>query len=853
MSYPQWITPPTLGNFSQNYSFDLNPITIDFSALLGSSIILLNGTLPTGLFWEYGSSTLTITGVALPSQTIINGQFTFRIIQPNSFVADRTFIINLVPIAEGPSWAEQPTFLGYQDNVHVATYQVAAIPPTLNQHITYSLVDYPSGMSIGSQTGVISYIANAIIHNQNITFNVNAAITSASSVVNLNIGVLANPTGPQWVTSPGSLGIFNGNDFVEINLLAEDVTGTQVTYTLISSTSGIPVQLTSDGLVFGRVPFVDSFTTFLFTVQASSVNGFILRTFSIEIQVTVNPDLFWITGSNLGSINEGEIVTVPISAISISNSVILYSVSGGMLPPNLMIDNGTGSLTGYCEYHALSKTYYFDLTAQITSQSITQQFQITVNKVYEDIFLGAYYPLTGKLKNKMIADNSNIRIREPGNITFDIMTNLPIGDQFTMSIINGIEVRYQTADEIVSSIHNWLYRPDLQLGNVANSQADSSNVSVIYRNIVDNQQGTNATVFSSSVYNTNVQTAGLTYPTSIQNVRDALTDIGGFITSGGGNGAVLSPNIDWSTGALQSINIIQPGLDYNSPPQLQITGSGNGAIATASLGLVSFDILDIGANWQAGQEYSLDVYIFNVAATFQVLSVGSNGSLSTYEIVTPGNYTQVSNFNELVIHSGNAYATIQPHWGITFANVVAGGSNYQCGINISVVGSEILPWWQTTYSPVIVQGYMSIDTANIAATQFNYESNTMWGDIWTPGFIVLQWQGIRWLGSATFDDRETTFDCKLTSIQDIETPRETLFDENDTIFDLGVETFDVFDPYQFNLSYIWGDTAFDQLRTIYDFYSTIFDGLSPSTHSETRVRKIIALNNEVFSGNNFVV
>lgn len=148
---------------------------------------------------------------------------------------------------------------------------------------------------------------------------------------------------------------------------------------------------------------------------------------------------------------------------------------------------------------------------------------------------------------------------------------------------------------------------------------------------------------------------------------------------------------------------------------------------------------------------------------------------------------------------------------------------------------------------------MPINTANLAADQFNNEIGTMWGDIWTPGFLTLQWQGIRWLGQTTFEDHDTTFDGQFTTFQEIETAKETLFDQNTTYFDNGLETFDVFDPYMFNLLYIWGSTRFENFMTIFDFYSTIFDGLSPSTHSETMVRKIITLNNEIYSSNNFVI
>lgn len=851
MDFPQWVTLSNLGNFQQDYSFDLNPISIEFSAD-NFEIILLNGIIPEGLSWQYTASMLTITGASDPSPNndTIFATFTFRIIQTNSTIADRTYTLTLIPISIAPDWTNQSNFLGYQNNVSPSTYQISAIAP-IGVHILYNLEDHPSGMSITPSSGIITYLANNIITNSTVIFNVNASTSSASSLVDLSIIVLSNPSGPEWVTSSGDLETSSGGDYIEFNLIAEDVSGTTVNYELISSDSGFTLSVAPDGLLYGRLPSVNSYTVYSFNVRAFNSNGTTNQNFSISVDVLVNNDLSWVTESELGSIDEGQIINIPILAISKNKNLILYNITGGILPPNLMIGIVSGSLLGFIEYHALSKIYYFDITASTETQSITQQFSITINKIYGDRFLSAYFPVTGLLKNQLSIDSGNIRVREPGNVAFDQIENIPIN--FSMTIINGIEIEFETADSIVDSIHNQLYQPDLQFGMIANTVTDSSNLSIIYREIVDNQLNSNLSVYSGAVYNTNIQTNGLVYPISINNLRLALIHNRQFISSGGGVGANLSPVIDWSTGTLLSVDIINSGSGYTSPPLLTVIGSGIGASVQAFLGLLSINILDIGNGWNVGDQVALTGYVYNIVAIIGITAVGPNGSLSQYEIINSGNYSQVSAAQSTLLSLGNAYANISLIWGIIEVDVISGGQDYQCGISIDLTGQEILPWYQSIYSPVIEQGQMPIATAQLATQILNYENNTLWGTLWNPSILVLQWQGIQWYGETSFDEDITTFDGGGTSFQETLDPLLTTFDDINTVFEDNTTLFDYSDPKQFNLFQIWGGTLFDTFLTTFDLYATSFDQLLPSTMSRTVFRKLITMHNEIYSGNNSVI
>jgi hypothetical protein len=850
MDLPSWVTQQNLGTYSQDYSFDLNPIIITFAAGPANSVRLINGSLPTGLSWSKVNNTVVIIGVAQPSFSDINARFTLRITQSNGAIADRTFYLTLTALAQAPSWLGQDTFLGYQSNSEIGTYQLVAIPPQ-GQHVTYSLLSAPIGMTINSITGLLSYDANAIVSNSTVLFNVLATGSTAGSDIDLTIDVVIPPSNPQWVTGSGSLGTFAGEDFIEINLEATDVTGATVTYMLTSSDPEFPLTLDSDGFLYGRVPNPVFETLWSFTVSATSVNGSVLRIFSISVVPSALYSLLtWISDSNLGIINEAEYVEIPIKATTRRNSPLIYNVTGGLLPPHLMIDRSQGTLVGYCEFTAVDKIYNFDVSVTDGYQTITKTFSISVKKRYGDQFFGAYIPLTGFLRQDWQGDAANVRVREPGTRNFSTITN-PVDPPY-MNIINGIVTGYETADQIVSNVMPWFHTLDLQLGSVNNSTIQTDGMSTLYRHIVDAQQGANLTVYSQAVYNTNVETNGIVYPISIENLRQAFAGTKTYVTGGSGTGAVLSPVLDWSTGAVTDVNIISSGQGYLIPPQVTVNGLGTGAVIQAILGVVSIKISGSGRGWSVGDQIAIPG-IANTYASVSVVNVGVNGSIVAARLSERGDYRQVSSQPSLYVAQGDAYAYISPTWGVVSTRVINGGQDYQCGINLSCRGTEILPNWQLVYFPMMEIGDLPYIVAGLGSELLNTESSTLWGIPWDPNYIVFQWQGIKWLGTTSFDFETTTFDGDTTRFQETEDAKITIFDEDQTIFNENLTTFDYNDPLTYDLQQVWGSTLIDQGTTVFDLYATIFDQYGPRTYSNTRLRKWIAMQNRVYSGNNVVI
>ena len=852
-AYPVWETLPNLGTFEQNYSFDLNPIQILFGANPGTVTTLINGALPVGLQYLVIDNLINIYGAVIESSTEIAGQFTFRLTQTNGAITDRTFTLTLTPLLVAPSWVSQSTFLGYQNTVNVASYFLTATTTTGN-HLNYDLPLSSLYATIGQHTGILECNANVITTNSTISTVVRATdgVTGADSNVTVRIGVVVSPGPPQWITSSGTFsGIYYGNDFVEYVLQAEDPYASSIEYHLVSYTPGFNLKLptpqppANSGLLYGTLSNVLEQTIYYFTVAATSVNGTSTRTFDIIVKPAVfKADFYWVTADNLGTINEGEYITIAIKAITDRGNKVIYNVTGGLLPPHLILGTTNGLIEGFCEYTAVNKTYYFNITAYDGYEHLTQQFSLSVKKIYSNQFFNAYIPITGALRNRWDSSSSNIFVREPGTVIFDKIINLP--NPPTMNIINGLVTDYATPDQILNVIRPWWHELNLQIGSASNTSVLSDGLSTIYRNINDLQAGSNAEISSSYVQGGNV------YPISIDNIRNALVLSYPYVSSGSGSGFVMIPNLNYSNGSIASVTVIDTGLNYLSPPIIIVGGAGSGGVLQAVLGLTGISVGSSGSGWAVGNTVIIPGNSPTTAAVITVTEIDAVGSLVNAEVTLAGSYKAVGWVNTIPITYNNATATVTLSWGIVAVNVIDGGHGYDCGISITVGGGEILPAWQTTYFTAIEVGEIPIFTANVAVNVLNYETTTLWGTPWQPTIMVMQWQGLRWLGSTTFDNNNTTWDGNNTRFQDTAGPLETVFDDNTEIFDNGTTIFDYQDPIAYDLYQVWGSTLVDAGTTVFDLYSTIFDSLGPRTYSNTRLQKWITTQNRIYSGNNAV-
>lgn len=246
------------------------------------------------------------------------------------FTADVTYL-------RAPIWLT-PTDLGtYRAN----NYVTIKLDTYDTNDVMYSLVtpnSLPPGMNFDQQTAdIYGRVPYQPAITKTYTFTVNA--TRISEKVNIaEYAVDPSNTGSNLysividkVTYPDILNVLNSVTSINIDgrvidpiyiSLIDTSVPTQVTIVLST-----PVVLTSSTIVL--IQYVAS-------IGEEAVSS---RTFTLRIVGEVDSVITWNTDPDLGSINANFVSTLSVSATTtVPNAIVLYTVTGGRLPPGLSLD-----------------------------------------------------------------------------------------------------------------------------------------------------------------------------------------------------------------------------------------------------------------------------------------------------------------------------------------------------------------------------------------------------------------------------------------------------------------------------------------------------------------------------------
>lgn len=400
MATPSWITQSNLGVYSETYNFTVAPVSALFTAAASASVAQINGALPLGLSWTRSGNSVVISGESVDIVAPTLAQITWRVTDPNDTVADRTFYITIVPVRDPPSWLGQTQDLGYASSGTTSSYTVNA--HSLLGPVSYLLptVTPPTGLSINSRTGVITYTTPVITADTTTAFTVRATAGGLYSDLAFTISVLTVPHAPAWVTDSGLIAEILEDGFVETPLVAyESSSNATISYQLVSSSPAFPFTLTSTGLVYGYPPQLFTTTVYQFTVNASSANGSTARTFDIIVSpATVGALLYWTSKPDLGTVQDGQYTTLDCSAYS-SRHPIQYNLVGGILPRGMVLEQQSGFVVGFMEFQTRDRSYTFDISASDGIQTIQRGFTVTVTRRIDYQYLGVTIPVEGSLKD----------------------------------------------------------------------------------------------------------------------------------------------------------------------------------------------------------------------------------------------------------------------------------------------------------------------------------------------------------------------------------------------------------------------------------------------------------------------
>ena len=346
----------------------------------------------------------------------------------------------------------------------------------------------PSGVSGGIPDGTCSwnYIQQCPVWSSAVPspviISLNATATSNSITLSrtFQINLLQTPVVPQWITDAGLLVSQATGTEVVVQLEAFDPDGA-----ILSWNQGLPwpewLNLSNIGLLYGSLPFVTDNTTYDFDVIID--DGIASSSRSFSIQATAGEiEFYWVTASDLGSSPDGSISNQSVQAISLRNTAFVnYGLTGGMVPPGVILNNETGVLEGFVEYHGQNKTYYFEISAQDSTETIVQKFKWQIQAQNWGHFWSLSVPILGTQRFELLSlNNSNIVDDSQLYLSNDRGWGRP--QVLSVPVITGI--KHMNAADLKNSISNWLHNFRLTLTDLKISKYNNSEyelVSVVVR------------------------------------------------------------------------------------------------------------------------------------------------------------------------------------------------------------------------------------------------------------------------------------------------------------------------------------------------------------------------------------
>lgn len=839
---PVWNVPNDLGSYPENYSFNLNPLLLPYDAALDSKVSLLNGQLPSGLSWTANGQEVIIVGESDNLQTNSETEFTFRITNPNKNVSDRTFYLKLNALAVAPSWFGQQEFLGYIASNSTASFTVTAtaagtIPPT------YSIVGIvPAGMTINSITGVITYSKSQIFSDQYVYFTVRATLGTTYSDQEFLIIALTVPHIPMWITLPDLIRTPQMQYF-ELKLNAYDSAQREIVYSLVAD-ADFPFTLDPQGLLYGTAPKVLGNRIWEIFVVATA--GSDSNSLELLIEVTRENTLGVLKWRNstveYTGILDGTTAAYNVGANSTRTGTVKHGITGGQVPPGLVLDKIQGYLVGYVDYHTQPKDYWFDITATDNVDTLVRTIHMQVLPRYGYQFMDLSLPFHGDARARWIETN---------NYMFDdtrMLVNVSIeNNQYdfpSLSIIRGLGCATQDPKIILENTMNSIQRMDLSIGPIYYTQSDSQGNQLFYRSIIDPQQGADLTAQHQGAPDS-------ISPNSLENIRRAFLDNCGYANTQNGSGADAFVTIEPERGSITNIFVTAEGSGYIGTPDLVIVGSGTGAKAHATCKINSVNIVDRATDWVLGEQFYIEYGVYSRPARLVVTDIGALGELTQIQILDGGVYEKVPFGKVIIQNTAGKIATMSFTMGLDQVQIDNAGQGYYGTTTVKFSGSEQLESWQQHWQPYLPIALIDSRTANaVIANSQTAIVNSLNGAIWQADYLCMEVQGLYYQGSTKFDSDTISFDGATTCFEETLTPVQTIFDQNDQTLDLMETTFDVGGPVPRDARDNWGLALIDDGTTAFEFYATIFDAATPRRHSSTLVRRYVRLPMPQISGNN---
>ena len=309
-------------SYSSSYTLALNePVDIQPTAANVDSFFIVSGSLPSGL--SFNSQTGAITGS--PTSLVTSSTIKFR--ASNELrSADATVVFRVI---------RRIFQFSYEASSHVIALQSSI---SLSPQITGSCSDYsitsgslPSGLTLNTQTGVISGAPSQSVNNRQVTIKAQNALGSKTTT--LTFTIIAHIT--SFTYSQSIYTIPKSNSFS----ITPSVTGDVDSYSISSGSLPSGLQLNSNTGVVSGTP-TQSVTNRQVTFREQNAIG--SKTTTVTFTVLQSITSF--------SYPQSQYILPKGVSVSLTPSVVgesvTYTVTSGSLPSGLTLNAATGVISG---------------------------------------------------------------------------------------------------------------------------------------------------------------------------------------------------------------------------------------------------------------------------------------------------------------------------------------------------------------------------------------------------------------------------------------------------------------------------------------------------------------------------
>ena len=582
MALAYWTTPAgSLGTIPElkTYSFTLgyynpNNDPISFSVIAGA--------LPDGLAIVGNTIAGTPSGISV----VTTSEFTIRLTDANGGITDRTFNLTVAGLVQPKMYPASGNLTPYFSNhpanksLQVSSYTnvtltfteststltpvftlvSGTLPPNLTLSPNGAISGYVSPVNSSNLTAGLddtpfdAYGFDFYQQSTNYTFQFTIQATDGinldKQVYTATVDPYTPPYAPVLYTPEGFIGSIRENTNFYFKFDAIDFDNEPVTYNItidnthpanpgnVALPSGLSLNSTTGWLngIVSSTSFIS--TPYYFAVYARNNSGIPSETkyYSLTLLGQIDNTVIWNTSGNLGSVYNGDISLLSVSATTNSNSNISLSyslVTNGGLPPGLVLLSD-GSISGRISFNLFnstqeSRSYSFTIAASSSDELAygTQTFTLTVLKRDAIPFNNIYIMSLPNSDQRNIYNNfiSDGSIFPPQYIFRPLDPWFGSNDGRRSLFITGLNpVAPATYVDAIMTNH---YNKSLNYGDVKVAQALDDNFNVIYEvvyvDLLDPE--TNSAGFGPPVSITwppNSANISTVYPNSLTNMTTVV-------------------------------------------------------------------------------------------------------------------------------------------------------------------------------------------------------------------------------------------------------------------------------------------------------------------------------------------